>query len=152
MKNNGDDIGYRNNIKKFTIHTDGGSRGNPGPAAAAFIVQEKNDVIFEQSVYLGKTTNNIAEYTGVLLALEWFCKSYLQPSTSTKLEFILDSELVVKQINGIYKVKDLNLRKIYFKIKEIINKNNIKVIFINVPREKNTDADFLVNKELDNNL
>lgn len=136
----------------LTIHTDGGSRGNPGPAACAFVVERNGEVIFKGSKYLGKVTNNFAEYSGVVLALEWFLSSPFINSELSIINFILDSELVVRQLNGLYKVKDENLQKLFAEVKNLITKNGKKVIFKNVPREENTIADQLVNEELDRNI
>jgi len=89
------------------IHTDGGSRGNPGPAACAFDVEQNGKEIFHQSKFLGTATNNFAEYSGVINALDWLMNNNIYP----QVNFYLDSELVVRQINGIYKVKDENVKK-----------------------------------------
>lgn len=135
--------------KEFiTIHTDGGSRGNPGPAACAFVVEDSSSEIYKESKYLGKQTNNFAEYGGVILALNWLVKRNF---SNVSVFFYLDSELVVKQINGAYKVRDENLRKLFSEVISLIKKTGIDIIFKNVPREKNKIADFLVNKELDKN-
>jgi len=129
-----------------TIHTDGGSRGNPGPAACSFVAEEKGLEINKYSKYLGVTTNNVAEYGGVILALKWLTeKKYFNRS----IIFLLDSELVVKQINGVYKVKDENLRNLFFEILILMKKFGQQIVFKHIPREKNKTADFLVNWELD---
>jgi ribonuclease HI len=136
----------------ITIHTDGGSRGNPGPAACAFVVNNDFEEIAKGSKFLGNKTNNYAEYYGVILALNWLIKNSTIINNIQGIVFVLDSELVVKQINGIYKVRDEVLHNLYSEILTLLKKTNIKVHFINVPREKNKVADFLVNKELDNNM
>ena len=129
-----------------TIHTDGGSRGNPGPAACSFVAEENGSEINKHSKYLGVTTNNVAEYGGVILALKWLTeKKYFNRS----IIFLLDSELVVKQINGVYKVKDENLRNLFFEILILMKKFGQQIVFKHIPREKNKIADFLVNWELD---
>jgi ribonuclease HI len=133
----------------ITIHTDGGSRGNPGPAASAFVVEKDGIIIGEGSKYLGTTTNNVAEYSAVIIALEWLLSSPVIKSELLIVNFLLDSELVVRQINGIYKVKDENLKSLFDKTIGLIKLFNIKVNFIHVRREENKRADFLVNKELD---
>ncbi len=133
------------------IHTDGGSRGNPGPAASAFVVEKDAKVIFEGSKYLGNVTNNFAEYTGVIIALEWLVSSGFT-NKNLMVTFLLDSELIVRQLNGQYKVKDENLQKLFAEVKSLINKIGVKIIFKNVPREQNKEADLLVNEELDRNL
>lgn len=136
---------------QIIIHTDGGSRGNPGPAACAFVAEENGKEIFKSSKYLGKQTNNYAEYQGVVLALNWLT---LQPpiiNHQSLTTFFLDSELVVKQLNGLYKVKDENLRNLFFEVLSLMKKANREILFKHVPREKNKIADLLVNVELDKN-
>lgn len=129
------------------IYCDGGSRGNPGKSAAAFVVEENGKIIYSDSKYLGITTNNFAEYSAVLLALAWVEKN--QESANKEIVFILDSELVVKQINGVYKIKNEKLKRIFLEIKKILESLENKIIFKNVSRENNATADFLVNQKLD---
>lgn len=133
---------------EIVIHTDGGSRGNPGPAACAFVAERNGEEIFKNAKFLGHQTNNFAEYSGVILALNWLI-SY-KPITNhySLITFFLDSELIVKQINGIYKVKDEGLRNLFFETITLIRKIGGTFIFKNIPREKNKIADFLVNEEL----
>ncbi len=131
------------------IYGDGGSRGNPGPAAAAFVVHEDGRVLHEEGFFLGETTNNVAEYTCVIKALEWMNQESRIKNQESRIIFYLDSELVVKQLMGIYKIKSKNLIPLARKIKEMENDLAIKIKFVNVPREKNTEADLLVNQTLD---
>lgn len=129
------------------IYCDGGSRGNPGKSAAAFVVEENGKIIYSDSKYLGIATNNFAEYSAVLLALTWLVEN--KEPANKNIIFILDSELVVKQISGVYKIKNEKLRIIFFEIKKILENLENKIVFKNVSREKNTSADFLVNQKLD---
>lgn len=129
------------------IFCDGGSRGNPGPAASAFVVTRDEKTVFNGSKYLGVDTNNVAEYTAVLIALEWLSKN----SNEEEVIFNLDSQLVERQLNGFYKIKSENLRKLIVKIKNIISEYKLKVKFVWGYREKNKLADSLVNEELDKN-
>jgi ribonuclease HI len=136
------------NMKRgeITIHSDGGSRGNPGPAAYGFTVQDKdNTLLYEEGKYIGVTTNNVAEYSGVLNALEWI-HAHAEPE---KVLVILDSELVVRQLSGIYKVKNENLRGYVLSIKSLEQKIAVPVSYASVPRAQNKDADRLVNFALD---
>lgn len=137
---------YINSMDEIVIYSDGGSRGNPGPAASAFVVTKNDQVIFSQSRYLGETTNNVAEYTTVLMIVEWLAKNM-----SDSVLVNLDSQLVERQLNGQYKVKDQKLKDIFLKIKDVILKNKINIKFIWNYRETNHLADELVNKELDAN-
>lgn len=131
--------------KILKIHCDGGARGNPGPGASAFVASVNGVVIANGSKFLPKTTNNFAEYTAVVLALEW-----LQNTDYNSAVFILDSELVARQLNGVYKVKNDELRKLYEKVKGLEEKSKKKITYKSVPREKNKIADTLVNKTIDN--
>lgn len=140
----------------LNIYCDGGSRGNPGESAAAFVVKERGGVVHSEAKYLGIATNNFAEYSAVLLALQWIIENKLDNKyknlLAKEIAFILDSELVVRQINGVYKVKNNNLMEIYIEVKKILGRLPNKIIFKNVTREKNIMADSLVNKVLDNLL
>lgn len=138
-------------IELLEIHTDGGSRGNPGQAAIGVVAKDNDKEVFTLSEKIGITTNNVAEYTAVIRALETIEMMELY---SEKIRFVLDSELIVKQITGLYKVKQPHLQelrnKIISQIKKLREANQIKLLsFVNVLREKNKEADKLVNKALD---
>lgn len=130
----------------LTIYCDGGARGNPGPAASAFAAVKDGRIIFEDSKYLGKSTNNVAEYNAVIMALDWLRKN--KESLETIL-FILDSELVTKQVNGKYKIKSPTLIPLVTKAKDLEKKISAKIFYRWLPRTKNKIADRLVNEELD---
>ena len=137
---------------KIKIYCDGGSRGNPGKSASAFVVEEENKIIYSEAKYLGVATNNFAEYSAVLSALYWLKAN--KQELKKEIIFILDSELVAKQINGEYKIKNKKLKEIYLEVKNILKnllppQGKQKIIFKNVTREKNKMADFLVNRKLD---
>lgn len=134
------------------IHTDGGSRGNPGPASCAFVAESDGKIVFKSSRYLGKTTNNVAEYGGVILALEWVAEQLPVGNCQFPIVFYLDSELIVRQINGIYKVKDNNLKNLYNDVLKKLKKIGNNITFKNIPREQNKIADLLVNESLDKNV
>lgn len=134
-------------INKFIINTDGGSRGNPGPAAIGVVIVDENEkVIHEISEKIGDTTNNVAEYSAVLAAVEFL--TTLSPLPTT-IEFRLDSELVVSQLTGKYKIKDEKLKTLASKINSTLPSLNTKFSFIHVRREFNKRADELVNIALD---
>ena len=131
---------------KLTIHTDGGSRGNPGPAATGVLIEgTEHNLRVELSKYIGVATNNDAEYTALLEAL-----TKAKDLGGQELTCYLDSELAVRQLNGIYKVKNERILILWKKIKEL-EKSFMKVTYHHIPREKNKDADRLVNEALDNN-
>jgi len=130
------------------IHSDGGARGNPGPAACGFVSEHKGKVIEKQSKFLGIQTNNVAEYQGVILALSWLV-NFKDKSLPDNVLYYLDSELVVKQLNGLYKIKMPRLQELSFNIKKLISQTGKSIIFRHTRRENNSYADLLVNQELD---
>lgn len=126
------------------LYSDGGSRGNPGPSAAAFVVMNSREqVIADGGSYLGVTTNNQAEYQAVFFGLKKASEMGAQV-----VDFRLDSNLVVNQLNGVYKIKNRDLWPIHEQIKLLVPKFK-KVTFSHVRREFNQLADGLVNKILD---
>ncbi|MCB9802691.1 ribonuclease HI family protein [Candidatus Nomurabacteria bacterium] len=129
------------------LFTDGGARGNPGPAAIGGVLYNENqEEIASFSEYIGETTNNQAEYRALLKGLELALEKKLE-----ELACFLDSELVVKQLNKEYRVKDAELAKLFVKIWNL--SQQFKVIsFSHVRREFNKEADRLVNQALDNNI
>jgi ribonuclease HI/probable phosphoglycerate mutase len=129
------------------IYCDGGARGNPGRAAAAFAVESGSRIIAKDSFLLGVTTNNVAEYQAVIKALGWLHKN--QKLFKGQVTFILDSELVTKQITGRYKIKNQKLKELAQICFTLIKQTGIPINFLNVSREKNKLADFLVNQKLD---
>ena len=130
------------------IFCDGGSRGNPGPAASAFVVTKGKKVIYKSSKFLGVETNNIAEYTAVLLAVDWLVENVINNPKSVVI-VNLDSQLIERQLNGFYKVKNEKLKVIYNKIISKISKYNLEINFQWNYRTDNVLADNLVNKQLD---
>ncbi len=135
-------------IKKLIIYTDGGARGNPGPAAAAAVIKDQTGATLGSVARcLGQATNNQAEYQGVILALEHILKANF---LAEELVFYLDSQLVASQLERIYKVKDLDLQSLFVKVWNLQQRFK-KVSYHHIPREKNQEADCLVNLELDKN-
>jgi ribonuclease HI len=132
------------NEKYIKIFFDGGSRGNPGPSAAAFIAYDSNGKkIAQDSVFLGTTTNNISEYKGLLLALE-----YLKRQKIKKIVILTDSKLVYSQVRGLWKVKNEKITPLVAKARqELLSYEAVDLRLIS--REENREADKLVNKELD---
>lgn len=130
---------------KYILYSDGGSRGNPGPSAAGFVLvdSESGQLIEEGGVYLGITTNNQAEYHGLSLGIERALEKGI-----LSLECRLDSQLVVNQINGSYHIKNQELWPIYERVKSYIPQFE-HIIFVYIPREYNQRADSVVNRLLD---
>jgi len=126
------------------IHTDGGSRGNPGPAAAGVVISDKQGkTLFSQGYYLGTATNNVAEYEGILRSLAQAAKL-----GGTKLDIFCDSELLVKQINGEFRVKNAKLRPLHRQIMRQLAEFDHTAVQ-HIYRKDNVDADALVNAALD---
>jgi len=137
--------------KFLNIHCDGGARGNPGPAAIGFVVEDSSKRrIYEYGEGIGETTNNAAEYQAVVLALRWLSGYLHGRNTIDCLNFFLDSQLVVNQLNGNFKIKKPHLRQYHNQIKTLEKNLKIKVGYQYIPREQNTQADKLLNQALDN--
>lgn len=133
----------------LTIYTDGGARGNPGPAASAYLVIDSSGhTLMAQGFFLGTATNNVAEYHGLISALTWLV-DYLKNHPIQDMEFKLDSLLVVNQLKGLYKVKEPTLRSLHLQANSLIAKLNVPYRFIHIPRSQNIQADYLVNQTLD---
>jgi ribonuclease HI len=129
---------------KVVVHVDGGARGNPGPAAAAAVVSTpEGDVLDEAAVTLGVATNNVAEYRGLLLGL-----ARAKALGATEVDVVNDSELVAKQVNGVYKVKHADMRPLHAAALEAFGGFD-RWSIRSVPRAQNADADALVNQALD---
>jgi len=129
---------------KLITYSDGGSRGNPGPACGGAVVKTADGEVLETlSKFLGKATNNVAEYTGIIIALE-----AAKRHGATEVEMRMDSELAVKQLKGEYRVKNPALAALFLEVKNLTTKFH-KVSFKHVRREQNTEADAAVNACLD---
>ena len=135
------------NLTTLIVNTDGGSRGNPGPSASAFVIRNNHGSVIESDgEYIGITTNSMAEYTAVSLALK-AVKNIT--GCNANLIFKIDSLMVVNQLNGIYKVKNRELMPINQEIRDLV-KHFSNVSFTHTPREENIAADGKVNQILDN--
>lgn len=133
-------------MNKLTIYTDGGCRGNPGPGAIGILIlDDKSNIVKEHKEFIGHTTNNRAEYTAMIKALEL-------AKTHSKKEIICfsDSRLIVKQLSGEWKVKEKELLSLFQKVKQL-EKNFLLVTYKHVRRDNPyiTRADGLVNEEMD---
>lgn len=134
-------------LDKVKVFTDGGSRGNPGPSAAGYVITDEEDnILVNKGEYLGITTNNQAEYTALKLALEECQKLGVK-----EVEVYMDSMLVVNQLKGIFKIKNRDLWPIHDAIKKVTKSFN-HINYSHVPREFNKLADKAVNKALDEHL
>ena len=136
---------------EITINTDGGARGNPGPAAIGITAKAGQETLFEISEYIGQQTNNSAEYLAVIHALHHLVEHQV---VADNCLFLLDSELIVRQITGLYRVKEGHLQTLARQVHELCQelKNHRQLVNINfrhVRREENKRADQLVNQALD---
>lgn len=131
----------------LTVFCDGGSRGNPGESAFGFVVCNNRQIVKEGAGYIGIATNNFAEYTALIKALEWL--SYNQKGQELKIN--MDSQLVVSQLSGVYKVKNATIRGLLFKVRELEG-SFAKITYHHIPRGQNTHADELVNRALDEQM
>ena len=131
---------------ELTIYTDGASRNNPGEAGAGIVVKQDGETVQAIARYLGVQTNNVAEYTAAVIGLQ-----YAAGAGAARVKLYADSELLVKQINGQYKVKNEGLKPLHAKVKELIARiGRVEVEYI--PREKNKEADALANKAIDEKI
>ena len=131
-------------MSKLIIYTDGGARGNPGPAGAGAVVyDEKKNKAAEVKKYLGERTNNQAEYEGAILGMQ-----KAKELKATEVDMYLDSELVAKQLDRKYKIKDKDLGPLFVKVWNL-SLSFKKVNYFHVTRERNKAADKLVNEAID---
>jgi len=136
-------------VKKIIIYTDGGSRGNPGPAAVGFVFcNEKEQIIKNYSEYLGEATNNEAEYQAVIFALKKFKSLFGKKlAKNSEIELRSDSELLIKQLNGKYKILEPRIQYLFITAWNL-KLDFKKVKFKLISRQKNQAADKLVNEAL----
>lgn len=133
----------------YTIHADGGSRGNPGPSGAGAMIRDGlGNAVASVSQFLGNRTNNYAEYEAVILAFATLSKILDGKTSGVDVQVKMDSELVVKQMNNIYKVKHPTLKEQNLRLTQIIKQFGT-VSFTHVYRKENTDADALANEAMD---
>lgn len=136
-------------MNKVQIFTDGGSRGNPGPAGIGVqVIDSHQKVVFTAAEYIGRATNNEAEYKAFLKSLEWL-QEYIKTETVERVEWFLDSKLVVEQIQKNWKIKDARMRKFAQQSWKILEEIKVDYTMTHVRREKNKAADALVNQALD---
>jgi len=131
-------------LLKLYVHIDGGARGNPGEAGAGVVIRDADDnaVIFKGGYFLGETTNNVAEYQALLKALRLADKFGAQ-----MVEIKSDSELLVRQMNGEYRVRNANLKTLFDQARDLMKRFK-KCTFSHIPREENKTADKLVNQAI----
>ena len=130
-------------MTSLSVYTDGGARGNPGPAAIGVVVKgEQGKIIHEFGRTIGETTNNVAEYQAVIAALEW-----IKTRPRQEINFYLDSTLVVHQLKGEWKIKQDHLKPLAGEVHRL--EAGLSITYTAIPREQNIRADALVNRALD---
>ena len=133
----------------LNIYTDGGSRGNPGISGYGLVIYEdKQKVLYQEGKFLGIKTNNEAEYSGIIAALEWVKKNKTNYNI-TQLNFFADSQLMIRQFQGLYKVKAPTLLPLYAQAQQLLAQINLPTKFTDVRREFNKLADELANQAMD---
>jgi ribonuclease HI len=136
--------------EKLILYSDGGSRGNPGPAGAGAVITDgAGSVIKTVSKFLGVTTNNAAEYQGVILALETVKKLYGKKAREYAIELRMDSQLVASQLSRKYELREESLFPYFIKVWNLQVKDLPPVTFVYIPRESNRLADKLANEAMD---
>jgi ribonuclease HI len=130
-------------VSRFTVNVDGGARGNPGPAAIGVVLRDGGEIVAEVGETIGEATNNVAEYRALLRGIELAAEH-----GATDLELVGDSELVVRQVEGRYKVKNAGMKELHEEAKRALRGFDSWSIR-HVRRENNADADRLVNEALD---
>lgn len=138
---------------QLKVFTDGGSLNNPGQAAIGYVIYQDNNIVFKHGERIGIATNNFAEYTAVVKALQKIkelikTNSIILHGTVEKVDFYSDSRLMVNQLNGLFKVKNGVIRDFVLKIRILEQEIKIPIFYTNIPREKNKEADELVKQAL----
>ena len=135
---------------KIITYTDGGSRGNPGPAASGIhITDEQGKKLTSFGTFLGTQTNNFAEYTAIIEALSWILQNQESIGVISEIECRMDSQLACRQLTGVYKVKHPQIKPLFAQVQLLQQSLVVPFYFIHIPREENTLADAQVNAALD---
>ncbi|MCX6726368.1 MAG: ribonuclease HI family protein [Candidatus Shapirobacteria bacterium] len=129
----------------LNVFTDGGSRGNPGISGYGVVIKADSKTIYRESKSLGIKTNNEAEYYALISAIKWIVQEH---PTAEKIVFHSDSELVIRQVTGIYKMKALNLKPLLQQVHSLLSQLSLPYDFKIIPRELNVDADKLANQAM----
>jgi len=135
---------------RLKIFSDGGARGNPGPAGCGFVIYDEDNIAIKRgNTYIGHATNNQAEYKALIFALEFVLTKLKDLDKLEQVECFLDSELIVKQLNREYKVKNPNMIPLYTQVRDLVMEIGGIVTFEHVRREYNKEADMLANEAMD---
>jgi ribonuclease HI len=135
---------------KIKIFSDGGARGNPGPAGCGFVIYDEDSLVIKSdSIFIGRSTNNQAEYKALIFALEYVNDELQKIEKLEAIECFLDSELVVKQLNKEYKVKNPDMISLFNEVRNLVLETGGIATFAHVRREFNKEADALANAAMD---
>jgi ribonuclease HI len=133
----------------INVYTDGGSRGNPGISGYGLVIyDDQNKILYKEGKFLGIKTNNEAEYSGILAALNWI-KDHQDLYQISQINFFADSQLMIRQLQGIYKVKAPTLLPLYAQVQQLLTQINLPTKYTDVRREFNKLADELANQAMD---
>ncbi len=134
----------------INVYTDGGSRGNPGVSGYGLVIyDDQNKPLYQEEKFLGIKTNNEAEYSGIIAALEWV-KKHQTLYRISQVNFFADSQLMIRQLQGIYKVKAPTLLPLFAQVQQLLTQINLPIKYTHVRREFNKLADQLANQAMDN--
>jgi ribonuclease HI len=136
-------------MHKLIIYTDGGARGNPGSAGLGVVIRDREKTVAEVKKFVGERTNNAAEYEALVLALT---EAKRRGLAKREIEIRMDSELIVKQMNNEYQIKEETLWPYYMKVHNLLVAHFPHVRFVHIPREENKEADRLVNEAIDEGI
>ena len=133
----------------INVYTDGGSRGNPGISGYGLVIyDDQNKTLYQEGKFLGIKTNNEAEYSGIIAALEWI-KNHKNSYQISQVNFFADSQLMIRQLQGIYKVKAPTLLPLFAQVQQLLIQINLPVKYTDIRREFNKLADELANQAMD---
>ncbi|MCW1949059.1 MAG: ribonuclease HI family protein [Candidatus Shapirobacteria bacterium] len=133
----------------INVYTDGGSRGNPGISGYGLVIYDhQNKILYKEGKFLGIKTNNEAEYSGILAALSWI-KNHKDLYQISQVNFFADSQLMIRQLQGIYKVKAPTLLPLYAQVQQLLTQISLPTKYTDVRREFNKLADELANQAMD---
>ncbi len=133
----------------LSLFTDGGARGNPGPAAYGVFIRDDKKTLAAFGSHIGNATNNVAEYQAVIEALRWLKNHSDVLAKHEEITLFLDSELVCRQLQGMYKVKNETLKELFATAFALLKTIEKPIVITHIPREKNKEADKQVNNALD---
>ena len=131
----------------LTVYTDGGALNNPGPAASAYLIYQGKKLLFKDALSIGTASNNVAEYTALIMALKKI-EEMKKTSSISSITCLADSKLLVMQMQGLYKIKHVDMKRLHTEVKILEMRLGFIPTYKHIPREKNEEADDLVKSVL----